>query len=194
MSDTPSTPGDEASEVIARARSKWGWLLAFGILSLVLGFIGLGCTFALSVASAVFFGVLLLIGSVGQAISGFQIRGFKGKIWHFFVSLLLLVAGIVLVRNPIEGSILLTAVLGGALVGVGIFRILTALSSRESEGWVWLLLSGIVTLILGGIIISQWPVSGLWVIGLFIAIDLIISGWGYIALAIAAKGRPVQTV
>jgi uncharacterized membrane protein HdeD (DUF308 family) len=167
-------------------------LLAFGIVSMLLGFIGLGCTFALSVASAVFFGVLLLIGSVAQAISGFQTKEMKGKLWHFVVSLLLLVAGIALVQNPLEGSILLTAVLGGALVGAGIFRILTALSSRESKGWVWLLVSGIVTLFLGGIILAEWPVSGLWVIGLFIAIDLIMSGWGYIAVAIAAKSAPPQ--
>ena len=103
------------------------------------------------------------------------------------VALLLLIAGIALIKNPLEGAIAMTALLGGALVGAGIFRILTALSSKESKGWVWLLLSGIVTLVLGGMIIAEWPVSGLWVIGLFIAIDLIMSGWGYIAVALAAR-------
>lgn len=192
MSEAPVSPENEANVVLGQVHSKWGWILAFGILSLVLGFIGLGCTFALSIASAIFFGVLLLIGGISQGISGFQTEGMKGKLWHFFVALLLLVAGIVLVGNPVEGSILLTAVLGGALVGAGIFRILTALSSRSTKGWVWLLLSGIVTLFLGGIIIAEWPVSGLWVIGLFIAIDLIMSGWGYVALAMAAKSAVPQ--
>lgn len=182
--DIPS-PGDGLNPMPTQVRAKRGWLLAFGILSIILGFVGLGCTFVLSLASAVFFGVLMLIGSIGQLASGFQTKGMKGKLWHFFVALLLLIGGLALVKNPLEGAVAMTALLGGALVGAGIFRILTALSSRDSRAWIWLLLSGIVTLILGGIIISHWPVSGLWVIGLFIAIDLIISGWGYVALALA---------
>jgi uncharacterized membrane protein HdeD (DUF308 family) len=187
MTNSANTRGGDQNELTGRLRSKWGWLLAFGILSMILGFIGLSFTFALSVASAFLFGILLVVGGAGQIISCFKEKGMKGKLWHAVVAVLYIVAGIILLQNPLEGSILLTAVLGGALVAAGIFRILTALSSRQEKGWVWVFISGIVTLILGGIIISQWPVSGLWVIGMFIAVDLIVSGWGYVALALAAR-------
>ena len=183
MNDNLTVPDD----VVSQFRKGWGWLLAFGILSILLGFVGLGSTFFLSVVSAIFFGVLLLVGGVAQIVSGFKSAGWKGKLWHFLVALLYLAAGGMLISNPVEGSILLTAVLGSMLLAIGLLRIFTAFSSREIAGWVWVLISGIVTLLLGALIIAQWPSSGLWVIGLFIAIELIISGWGYVALAIAAR-------
>ncbi|HAU2340623.1 TPA: HdeD family acid-resistance protein, partial [Legionella pneumophila] len=51
----------------------------------------------------------------------------------------------------------------------------------------WLLLAGITAIILGILILMQWPVSGLWIIGLFIAIELIVTGWTYIFIAISVK-------
>jgi uncharacterized membrane protein HdeD (DUF308 family) len=186
MNQNPHIRAGNSGKVMKNVRSNWGWLLAFGILSMVLGFVGLSFAFALSVASAFLFGILLVIGSVGQGISCFKEKGLKGKLWHAMVAALYLIAGIALLQNPV-GSILLTAVLGGALIAAGVFRILTAFSSRQEQGWVWIFISGVITLILGGIIISQWPVSGLWVIGVFIAVDLIVSGWAYMALALAAR-------
>jgi uncharacterized membrane protein HdeD (DUF308 family) len=56
-----------------------------------------------------------------------------------------------------------------------------------ADGWYWPLLSGIVSILLGGLIVAQWPASGLWVIGLFVAIELIFNGWSYIFIALAAR-------
>ena len=69
---------------------------------------------------------------------------------------------------------------------IGIMRTVTAIAMRF-PGWGWVLLSGLITFILGIMIKSQWPVTGLWVIGLFIGIDLIFSGWSYVMLSMAAK-------
>jgi uncharacterized membrane protein HdeD (DUF308 family) len=71
----------------------------------------------------------------------------------------------------------------------GLFRILTAVAARFHH-WVWVLLNGVISLVLGLMIWRQWPVSGLWVIGLFIGIDMIFYGWSLIMLALAVRGLP----
>ena len=82
----------------------------------------------------------------------------------------------------------LTLVLAGILIAVGVIRISMGIQLRKAvAGWYWSLLSGIVSILLGGMIVFQWPVSGLWVIGLFVAIELILNGWSYVFVALAAR-------
>jgi len=78
-------------------------------------------------------------------------------------------------------------ILGGALIGIGIARMVMALQLRGLKSWVWPLVSGILEILLGVMIVAKWPVSGLWVIGLFVAIELIMNGWSCIAIALTAK-------
>ncbi len=175
------------AEAFGEVSRNWGWLLALGILFVILGTIGLGMTFTLTLASVLFFGVLMLIGGGAQLVQAFQDKGWKSVIWHVLIALLYIGAGIIVVRNPVGASLLLTAMLAGALVAVGVVRIIMAFQLRGDSGWVWLLLGGIVTLLLGLMIFSKWPVSGLWVIGLFVAIEMIVNGWSYVAIALAAR-------
>jgi uncharacterized membrane protein HdeD (DUF308 family) len=68
----------------------------------------------------------------------------------------------------------------------GVFRAITALTHRFA-GWGWVLLNGVVTGLLGLLIYKQWPGSGLWFIGLYIGIDLIMSGWAWIMLSLGLR-------
>ena len=81
----------------------------------------------------------------------------------------------------------LTLVLAGILIAVGVLRSVMAFQMRPASGWFWPLLSGLVSIALGGMIVAQWPDSGLWVIGLFVAIELIFNGWSYLFIALAAR-------
>ncbi len=175
------------AETFGEVSRNWGWLLALGILFVILGTIGLGMTFTLTVVSVLFFGVLMLIGGGAQLVQAFQNKGWKSVVWHVLIALLYIAAGIIVMRNPVGASLLLTAMLAGALVAVGVVRIIMAFQLRGDSGWVWLLLGGVVTLLLGLMIFSKWPVSGLWVIGLFVAIEMIVNGWSYVAIALAAR-------
>jgi uncharacterized membrane protein HdeD (DUF308 family) len=62
-----------------------------------------------------------------------------------------------------------------------------AFQIKPAAGWYWPLISGLVSVILGGMILAQWPQSGLWIIGLFIAIELLFNGWSYLFIALAAR-------
>jgi uncharacterized membrane protein HdeD (DUF308 family) len=94
-----------------------------------------------------------------------------------------------IVEQPKEGAIQLTLIIALFLIVSGIFRIVFAVVERFT-GWGWVLLNGAVTLFLGMLIYKQWPLSGLWVIGLFIGIDLIFNGWAWIMLAIGLRTAP----
>jgi uncharacterized membrane protein HdeD (DUF308 family) len=174
--------------VFGALKKNWGWLLALGIVSIVLGTIGLYMTFALTLATVLFFGALILVGGVLQLIQAFSCKGWKGALGHVLIGLLYIVAGIVILKDPLLASGVLTLVLAGILIAVGVIRITMGIQHRKAaSGWYWPVLSGVVSILLGGMIVAHWPVSGLWVIGLFVAIELILNGWSYVFVAVAAR-------
>ena len=177
----------DLENVLGDLKKNWGWFLALGILFIILGFIGLGMMVALTIASVVFFGVLLVIAAVAQIINAFKGKGWKSITWHILSAILYGLAGVVIFIDPLVASLIFTLVLGFLILLVGITRIVMAFHIRGAKGWGWPVVSGIISVLLGIMIIAQWPVSGLWVIGLFVAIEMIMSGWSYIFLALAAR-------
>jgi uncharacterized membrane protein HdeD (DUF308 family) len=169
-------------------KKNWGWLLALGITSIVLGTLGFYMTFAFTLTSVLFFGVLLLVGGVFQLAQAFTCKGWKAVLWHVLIGLLYVAAGIDIIADPVRASAVLTLVLAGILIAVGVSRIIMSFQIRAAvDGWYWSLLSGVISIVLGGMIIAQWPESGLWVIGLFVAIELVFNGWSTIFVALAAR-------
>ncbi len=188
MSATGEISLTEAQQAIfGELKKNWGWLLAFGILSIVLGTIGLGMTFALTEVSIIFFGVLLIVGGVFQLFDAFKCKGWKSTLWHVLIALLYIVAGISMVSQPLMAATTLTLIIAWILIGVGVARIIMAFQLRPTQGWFWTLFAGIISIALGVMILAEWPVSGLWVIGLFVAIELIFNGWSYVFVALAAR-------
>ncbi|WP_195912515.1 HdeD family acid-resistance protein, partial [Legionella pneumophila] len=100
---------------------------------------------------------------------------------------LYIAAGCIVLYDPFLASTLITAFLAAMLIIIGLTRMIMAFALKDSKGWGWLLLAGITAIILGILILMQWPISGLWIIGLFIAIELIVTGWTYIFIAISVK-------
>jgi len=171
---------------IGQLRANWGWMVGLGVLFLILGFIGLGCVVTLTLTSAFVFGVLIMIGGVAQIIEAFKCTGWKSVLWHIMIAVLYIVAAISILTDPVAASVLWTAIIAGALVVVGIFRIVIALHNRGAS-WFPLLLSGIISLLLGGMLFAKWPYSGLWAIGLFVAVELLSQGISLIMLGLAAR-------
>jgi uncharacterized membrane protein HdeD (DUF308 family) len=166
---------------------NWGWLLAQGILLVVLGTIGLGMTFWLTLATVFIFGVFLLIGGAVQIFQAFKCRGWESVLWHVLIAILYVLAGLIIMGDPLVASTLLTLLLAGALLGIGVLRLIMAFQLRGARNWGWPLIGGIAAIILGFMILTRWPVSGFWVIGLFVAIEMIFSGWSYIFIALGAR-------
>lgn len=168
-------------------RHAWGWFLALGILEIILGTVAIGATPAATVVTVVFFGWLLLIGGVSSVVHAFWRRHWRGFFLEVLTGVLYIVAGFFMVAEPLAAAAPLTLLIAMFLLIGGIFRIVVALS-RHIDHWPWVLLNGVITLALGIMIWRQWPGSALWVIGLFIGIEMIFYGWSLVMLSLIAKG------
>lgn len=173
----------------ADLRRNWGWLLVLGICLLILGILAVLDSLLATVVSMIFFGWILVIAGIVEGVQTFRHRGSGHLFLHLLNAVLSIVVGALLLWHPMAGAVVMTLLLAVYFTVAGIFRIVAAFSARV-PGWGWALFNGIVTLILGILIWAQWPVSGLWVIGLFIGIDLIVVGWSQIMTAFAARALP----
>ncbi|MGA7577212.1 MAG: HdeD family acid-resistance protein [Desulfobaccales bacterium] len=174
-------------------QKNWGWLLALGIISIILGILALGSSAFFTMASMIFFGWILLIMGVLELVYSFWQRHWGGFFLHLLNGILAGVAGVILIGNPAASALILTLMLAMFFMAAGLFRIITSLAMRFPS-WGWRLFNGIITLLLGILLWAQWPLSGLWAIGMFIGVDLIFSGWASVMLALAARSLPSRTV
>lgn len=175
------------SPKVGELKRNWGWILGLGIFFLILGCIGMSMAIGLTLVSMLFFGALLIVGGISHIVDVFKYKEWKGMIWQALIAVLYIIGGCIVIYDPFLASTLITAILAGVLIVIGITRIIMAVSLKDSKGWAWLFLAGITAIILGVLIMIQWPISGLWVIGLFIAIEMIVNGWTYIFIALSLR-------
>ena len=181
-----STPPSLGTHLIPLRRS-WGWLMAEGIVLIILGVLGLGAVALLSLASAIWFGAMIFVGGIVVLIDAFRHQGWKSRLWHILIGVLYLAVGVMTFMNPLVATASLTLLAGAALVATGVLRIVVAFQNRQLPYWGWIAISGLLSLLLGGMILMQWPGSSLWVLGTFFAVELIFQGWAAIALARAIR-------
>jgi uncharacterized membrane protein HdeD (DUF308 family) len=188
-SDTMRDP--RAGSDTAPLRAKWGWIVALGVVYLIAGFIALGSVAMATVASVLVVGVMMIVAGVAEVFSAFQIKSWGKFLLWVLLGLLYVVAGFVTFQNPLLAAVLLTLVLGASLVASGIMRIILAFSMKREAPWIWVALSGVITLLLGVLILARWPVSSLYILGLFLGIDLIMAGAGWIGIGLGLhRGAP----
>jgi uncharacterized membrane protein HdeD (DUF308 family) len=178
-------------EELQSLRSYRGWFLGLGILMALLGTIAIGwaCTATVTVAVVWMFGFFMVAAGITEILGSFWAGRWSGMLVHLLLGIVYVLAGVFMIDRPVNTAIQLTLIIAIFLIISGIFRIVFALIERFS-GWGWVALNGVVTLMLGMLIYKQWPVSGLWVIGLYVGIDLIFNGWAWIMLALGLGRLP----
>jgi uncharacterized membrane protein HdeD (DUF308 family) len=198
MNTHVSVPGSVPDLVVDerhRLRGQWLWFLLAGIALVVIGSLAIGwaCIGTVTLAATWLFGVLLLASGITEMIQAFSAPRWSGTLMRVLLGVLYIAVGLMIVDDPGESALILTKIISIFLIVGGLFRIVAALYLRF-EGWGWILLNGVVTLFLGILVYKQWPESALWFIGLYLGIDMIVNGWGYIMLAILLKRMPAPTV
>ena len=168
-------------------RLKSGWIIALGVVYTVAGIIALGSVVLATVATVFVVGIMMLIAGVAEVINAFQVKTWGKFIFWLLLGALYIVAGFLTFENPLLAAAILTLFLGISLIASGIMRILLAFSMQKATPWVWVLLSGVITLLLGLIIVAHWPVSGVYILGLFLGIDLLFAGAGWIGIGLGVK-------
>jgi len=167
-------------------REIWGFLLGMGIALMLLGIAAIGSSLIATFATVLVFGILLLLGAIFEVVTAFWGRNWRGFFVHLLTGVLYLIAGIFLINNPVGAALGLTLLVAVCLLTGGAVRIVLSLLERF-DGWGWVVMNGIVSVLLGAAIWRQWPLSGLWALGLFVGIEMLFSGLSWVMLALAVR-------
>jgi uncharacterized membrane protein HdeD (DUF308 family) len=175
------------STIASKARHLTGWSIAVSLLMILAGILALGLPAAAGIAVNIVVAWLLVFCGVAHLVFGWHLRGFGGVIWQTLLGALYLGIGVYLLMHPVAGLVTLTLALAFYLFAEGLLEVILSFQFRPRQGWGWLLLDGIVTLILGVMIWRTWPMSTEWVIGTLVGISMIFSGATRLMLSLAAR-------
>jgi uncharacterized membrane protein HdeD (DUF308 family) len=173
-------------------RSKWGWIVGFGVVSLIAGVIALGSTVMATASAVLIVGFMMLFAGAAEVVAAFNARDWGHRIFWLLLGALYVFAGFVCLQNPFAAATILTLLLGIALILGGLLRIFLATQMKHGTPWGWVVFSGLISVFLGAIIIAHWPVSSFFVLGIFLGVDLIVIGSGWIAMGLALKRHHAQ--
>jgi uncharacterized membrane protein HdeD (DUF308 family) len=162
---------------------NWGWFLAFGIVLMVLGIVAVIRSTTATIVSMVFFGWLLVFSSVIQIVEAFMVGRWEGFFLSLLIAILFGIVGLLMVMRPVISAEALTFLMSVFFLLGGLYQLVAAVWTHL-PGWGWHAMNGVIAAVMGVLILARWPVSGLWVIGLFVGIDLIFYGWAWVALAL----------
>jgi uncharacterized membrane protein HdeD (DUF308 family) len=189
MSTANLYPPHSLGAAVNTLGGRWGWIVALGVVYMICGFIALGSVVLATVVSVTLIGVMMLLSGVFEIISAFQMKSWGRFFVWILLGVLYAVAGVLAFVDPLLVAGVLTLMLGAALVATGIVRIVLAFQMKGGAPWAWIAISGLITTLLGAIILIHWPVSSLYVLGIFLGVDLMFAGASWISLGLMLRRR-----
>jgi uncharacterized membrane protein HdeD (DUF308 family) len=183
MSTVSTLPDSSSTHELHSYRNQWWCFLLLGIALVVLGSLCIIDPFVPTLASVIVLGFLLIAGGITQIVSSFWAGKWSGMLMHLLIGVLYVVVGYMIIDAPVINMVLITKFIAIFLIVSGAFRAISALVVRFPD-WGWALLNGCITLLLGIIINRQLPEAALWVIGLFVGIEMLFNGWAWVMLAL----------
>ena len=189
MSTSQSDINRIQAAVSTSLNAHWQFFFFEGLVLLLLGMAAIVLPLIATVAVEILIGWLLLISGVVGLISTFRMRHAPGFFWSLISAVLAIAAGLVLLRWPLSGALSLTVILTAFFVVEGVASIFYALEhKRELTGrWAWMLMSGVLDLILGGLIFLGLPGTAAWAIGLLVGINMVFGGSAIMSMALLAR-------
>jgi uncharacterized membrane protein HdeD (DUF308 family) len=189
MTDATGTSPTSLGAGIHALRAKWGWVAALGVFLMLCGVIAIGSMVAATVASVLVVGAMMIVAGAGEVAHGFAVKSWGKSLLWILLGLLYALAGVFAIMNPLLAASVLTLLLAFGLIASGIVRIWLAFHLKEGAPWGWVVFSGLITLLLGIMILAQWPTSSLWVLGMFLGIDMLFAGSSWLAIGLALRRR-----
>jgi uncharacterized membrane protein HdeD (DUF308 family) len=166
---------------------RWGWFVTLGVVDLVLGGVASSNLVRANLASMLFVGAVILVSGLFQLAHAVSTRRLHSFLLWLLGSLVYTAAGGIILYDPFLASLELSLLVGAFLVVAGIARIWAGFHLQRAAGWRWVAAGGALTFSVGVIVIAAWPGIGAWLFGALLAADLIIQGWGHIALGMALR-------
>ena len=170
-----------------RPRTHWGWFVTLGILMILLGAFAWYDIIGLTLTGTIFIGAALLVGGVFQVVHAFIDRSWGGFLLQVLAGILYCLGGLLIMREPVDGSFVITLGLAIVMIVAGCFRMVLAIRHWHLAGAGLLLLGGLVSIGAGIALYITLPWSSLWVLGTLIAIELIMHGAGWLEFGLGLR-------
>lgn len=171
---------------VQQLKESSSWFLALGIGLVVLGTLALMYSFAATLFSVIYLGLFLLLFGIFEAVKSWKVQHWGNFFLHLALSFLYIVAGVFIIRDPALSAVTLTLLLAVCFVVGGLLKLFFSFSKQAPHRG-WLAFDGALNVLLGILIYTQWPLSGLWIIGMLVGINIAVTGWTWIMLASAVK-------
>lgn len=166
-----------------------GWILALGVIYIIMGLVIAGSPMASTLAIEIFLGFILIVGGIISVVGSFFSGNWKRLALILLSGILYLVVGVMLLKNPMAGVLTLTILLAAFLLVEGIFKIIHSFQMKPAANWGWLLVSGIASVVLGVMIWGEFPESSAFIIGLLVGIYFLLNGISMVMISFALKGK-----
>jgi uncharacterized membrane protein HdeD (DUF308 family) len=183
---------DIRTAVMGAAAKAPSYLIGLGILFIVLGMIGVAGQVLFSILTVNVLGAFLVIGGGLQFVHAIQSKGWKSVGVQVILSILYIAAGLFTWVFPIPALEVITLWLAAIFFITGFLRLVAAFQHRHFNEWFWMALSGLISILMGVLIMNGYPASSLWLPGLLIAIELLLQGWSMLFLGFAARSLTKQ--
>lgn len=182
MNDTTQTP--DGAPLVATASKALLWE---GIVLLILGSVAIAVPAIFTLAIELVIGAVFLIGGITRLWRSLRGRVEGSQFWNILAAAAAIIAGILLLANPLQGAVTLTVIIAILLLVEGGAKLAAGFAMRPGNGWGWILFSGLVDAVLGILLLSGLPGTAVWAIGLMVGISLIMTGWTAIMMSIGLK-------
>jgi uncharacterized membrane protein HdeD (DUF308 family) len=169
------------------AKKNAGWLIVIGALNAIVGIMAIGSPMVAGMSVAVLVGIFMLVAGLFQLLGSLKAGSFGSGALGFIGGLLTSLAGLLMFSRPLFGVGVMAVLLGIYFFTDGIWEIGLAFRIKPEKGWGWILVSGVLSILLGFFIFRQWPFSGAWAIGILVGVHLLFRGGSLIAIGAAAR-------
>ena len=158
--------------------------LLMGVLLIVLGLVAIAQPAVSTIFAETWFALILVSAGAAKLTYAFQTRDSGGFVWKLLLSILYIAIGVMLFVSPLKGVLTLTLLLGSFLLTECVFNLILAFRLRGQQNWTWVLVDGIITLLLGGMIWFQWPFNAPWLIGTLVGVSVLFTGISRVMLSL----------
>ncbi len=158
--------------------------LLMGVLLIILGLVAITQPAVSTIFAETWFALILVSAGAAKLTYAFQTRNSGGFVWKLLLSILYIAIGVMLFVSPLKGVLTLTLLLGSFLLTEGVFNLILAFRLHGQQNWTWVLVDGIITLLLGGMIWFQWPFNAPWLIGTLVGVSVLFTGISRVMLSL----------
>ena len=175
------------SDVSTEIKKEINGSLLIGVLLIVLGIAASALPAVSTIVAETWIALILISAGAAKLVYAFQTRDNGGFAWKLLLGILYVATGVMLFVYPLTGVLTLTLLLGSFLLTEGVFELILAFRLRPQQNWTWALGNGIITLLLGGMILFQWPFNAPWLIGTLVGVSVLFTGVSRVMLSLNAR-------